>query len=156
MSEKIPLKEILASVDNNYRTLWDDINDDQRKSLKNEFWILNRYISNVKSTDKDQQKHFVLTVNEFFNKNWFVIQKHPKLLWLLLCMCNYNGNKIFYHEYINLGKNTKNNKVMKLLEEAYPLLKERDLETLAKISTKEELKNLALELGWSNADVKNF
>jgi hypothetical protein len=156
MNEQIPLKEVLASVDSNYRELWDDINDDQRKALKNEFWILNRYISNVKTNDLDQQTHFVLTVNEFFNKNWFAMQKHPKLLWLLLCMCNYNGSKIFYHEYINLGKNNKNNKVIKLLEEAFPSLSNQDLETLAKISTKEELKTLALEIGWSNADVKNL
>ena len=156
MSEKIPLKEVLASVDSNYRSLWDDIDDNQRKSLKNEFWILNRYISNAKTNDREQQKHFVLTVNEFFNKNWFVLQKHPKLLWLLLCMCSYDGNKIFYHEYINLGKSNKSNKATKLLEEVYPHLKDDEIETLLSISTKDELKALALEIGWSNADVKNF
>ena len=34
MSEKIELKEKLAAVDMGAKSLWDDITDDQRKSLK--------------------------------------------------------------------------------------------------------------------------
>ena len=88
MSEKIELKEKLAAVDMNFRTLWDEMDADQRKALKNEYFILNRYISNVQSSKREVQEHFVLTVNEYFNKNWNILQKHPKLLWLLLCMCS--------------------------------------------------------------------
>ena len=120
---KVPLKEIIAAVDLNSRTLWDELDDDQRKSVKNELWILNRYISNVKTDNVEQQQHFVLTVNEYFNKNWFVLQKdHPKLLWILLCMCNYNANKVFYHEWIGLGKKT-NNKRIKILEKMFLLVR---------------------------------
>ena len=80
MAEKIPLKEILAAVDSNYKSLWDELDDEQQKALKSELFILNRYISSVKSSSRETQEHFVLTVNEFFNKNWYTLQKHPKLL----------------------------------------------------------------------------
>ena len=36
MSDKIELKEKLAAVDLNVKSLWDDINDDQKKALKSE------------------------------------------------------------------------------------------------------------------------
>ena len=80
MNEKIELKEKLAAVDLNVKSLWDEISDDQRKALKSEFFILNRYVSSVKTTDKNLQEHFLLTVNEYFNKHWNTLQKHPKLL----------------------------------------------------------------------------
>ena len=69
MSEKIPLKEIITAVDQNVRELWDLADETQRKAMKQEFFILNRYISSAKAS-REVQEHFVLTVNEFFNKNW--------------------------------------------------------------------------------------
>jgi hypothetical protein len=85
MSEKIELKEKLAAVDLYATDLWDSLTDEQKKSLKGEFFLLNRYVSNVKSNNRNHQEHFVLTVNEYFNKHWNTLQKHPKLLWRLLC-----------------------------------------------------------------------
>ena len=155
MSEKIELKEKILAVDLGAKNLWDDIDDEQRKSLKNELWILNRYISNVKSNNKEHQEHFVITVNEYYNKHWFALQKHPKLLWMLLCMCSWGEGKTFYHEWIGLGKKN-NNKKSKLLEELYPTLKEDEIAVLTKISNNDELKELARELGWDEKDIKNI
>ena len=42
MSDKIELKDKLAAVDMNYKGLWDEISDEQRKSIKSELFILNR------------------------------------------------------------------------------------------------------------------
>jgi hypothetical protein len=153
---KIPLKEIIAAVDLNSRSLWDELDEDQQKSLKGELWILNRYISNVKTNNREQAEHFVLTVNEYFNKNWFIIQKHPKLLWQLLCMCNYDEKKIFYHEWIGTGKKTKNSKKIKILEEVYPNMKDDEIELLLEISTNDELKELARDIGWTDKEIKDL
>jgi hypothetical protein len=66
---QLELKEKISAVDENVRELWDAMDSEQQKSLKSEFFILNRYISNAKTSDRDIQRHFVLTVNEYFNKN---------------------------------------------------------------------------------------
>ena len=66
MSEKIELKDKLGAVDMNYKGLWDELDDTQRKSLKSELFILNRYVSSAKGQSRNIQEHFVLTVNEFF------------------------------------------------------------------------------------------
>ena len=148
MSEKVELKEKILAVDQNIRELWDAMDDDNRKALKNEFYILNRYISNVKGQPREIQEHFVLTVNEYFNKNWNNVQKHPKLMWHLLCMCSYNGEKAFFHEWIGLkrvkGANTKK---AKFLAEVYPDKKADEIEVLAAITTDKEIKELAITYG---------
>jgi hypothetical protein len=148
MSEKIELKEKLAAVDLHATSLWDDMDDAQRKSLKSEFYILNRYVSNVANQSREVQEHFVLSVNEYFNKHWNALQKHPKLLWMLLCMCSYNHEKVFYHEWIGFKKKSGiNNKKVRFLEELYPEMKRDEIELLSVKTTDKELKDLARQHG---------
>jgi hypothetical protein len=148
MSEKIELKEKISAVDQNVRELWDAMDPEQQKSLKSEFFILNRYISNAKSSNTEIQQHFVLTVNEYFNKHWNILQKHPKLLWLLLCMCSYDGKNQFYHEWIGHKKKTgTNSKKVKFLTEIYPNKKIDEIELLSSIATDKEIKDLARKYG---------
>ncbi len=147
MAEKIPLKEILAAVDSNYKSLWDELDDEQQKALKSELFILNRYISSVKSSSRETQEHFVLTVNEFFNKNWYTLQKHPKLLWNSLCMCAHESQKIYFHEWIGYKKKKTSSKSVELLCEIYPNAKISDLELLSNKLSKKELKELAISSG---------
>jgi hypothetical protein len=152
MSDKVELKEKLAAVDQNVRELWDAMDADQQKALKSEFFILNRYVSNVQGQKREIQEHFVLTVNEFFNKNWNTLQKHPKLLWQLLCMCSYNGNTVFFHQWLGHKKKTGNGgKKVKFLEEIYPTHKIDELELMAEMSTDKDLKELGRKYGMDEA-----
>ena len=154
MSEKIELKEKLSAVDQNVRELWDAMDAEQQKSLKQEFFILNRYISNVQGQKREVQEHFVLTVNEYFNKNWNLLQKHPKLLWQLLCMCSYNGNTVFFHQWLGNKKKTGNGgKKLKFLTELFPNRKMDELEMLADMSTDKEIKELAKKHGMDDATI---
>lgn len=154
MSEKIPIKEILAAIDLSAKSLWDDIDDDQRKSLKNEFWILNRYISNV--NDKRYQSHFIEMVNECYNKNYVEISKHPKLQWLLLCLCSYDKKTIFQHNWLGMTKKKKSNKRFNLLSSIYPTLKQDEIDLLLEINTDDEIRELAREVGWSEKEAKDL
>jgi hypothetical protein len=156
MSEKIELKEKIAAVDMNFRVLWDEMTDEQRKSLKNELFILNRYISSAKGQSRDIQEHFVLTVNEYFNKNWFVLQKHPKLLWMLLCMCSWDGKKIMYHEWIGFKKKKGETKRSKFLLEIYPNRKTDEIEMMAELMDIKELKSLAKAHGYDDKQIEKL
>lgn len=153
MSEKIELKDKLAAVDMNYKGLWDEINEEQRKSLKQEFFILNRYISNANTKNRDIQEHFVLAVNEYFNKNWYVLQKHPKLLWQLLCMCSHESKQIFFHQWIGFKKKEGTNKLEKFLLEIYPNRKPDEIALLSKLLTKTEAKELAKSYGYDDKQI---
>jgi hypothetical protein len=149
-------KDMIPAVDLGIKDLWDASTEEGQKEIKGDLWNLNRYISSVKGNNREQQEHFVTMVNELYNKHWFTLQKHPKLLWYLLCLCSWDKQKTFFHEWIPLGKSTNNNKRVKLLEQAYPHLKNDELELLAEINTSADLKDLAREMGWEEKEIKNL
>ena len=154
MSEKIELKEKLSAVDQNVRELWDAMDPEQQKSLKSEFFILNRYVSSVANTTREIQEHYILTVNEYFNKNWNELQKHPKLLWLLLCMCSFDGKKVFWHEWIGYKRKAgTNSKKVKFLAELMPNRKMDEVELISKLSTDKEVKDFARKHGMDEATI---
>lgn len=154
MAEKIPLKDVLACVDSNYKGLWDELDDEQRKALKSEFFILNRYISNAKGQKREVQEHFVLTVNEFFNKHWNTLQKHPKLMWMLLCMCGHESGKMFYHEWIGYKKKKGgSNKFANFLAEIYPEKREDEIALMASLMSTAEAKEFAKDHGLDDKQI---
>jgi hypothetical protein len=157
MSDKIELKEKLAAVDLGAKEFWTELTDEQRKALKNEFFILNRYVSNVKGQSRELQEHFVLTVNEFFNKNWNVLQKHPQLLWQLLCMCGHESRKIFFHEWIGYKKKASSkgdaSKIINFLMDIYPAKKKDEVEMLAELTDMKEIKKLAQAHGYDDKQI---
>jgi hypothetical protein len=155
MTEKLELKEKIQAVDLGIRELWDELDETNQKLLKSELFILNRYISNVKGQPRDIQEHFVYSVNECFNKHWFDLQQHPKLMWMLLCMCSYNGEKTFFHQWIGFKKkdNTDNKKVV-FLAEMYPSMKMKEVEMLASLTTDKEITELAKDHGLDDKEIK--
>lgn len=143
MAEKLPIKDILAAIDLGAKNVWDDLSEDERKQVS--FWLLNRYVSSVKG-GREAQELAVFKTNEYYNKNWNSLgTRHPKLQWQLLCQAG-NTGKIEFHQWIGFKKKDGvNNKAIKLLQEIYPHLKDDEVELLAGISTKKELKQLAEE-----------
>lgn len=146
---KLPLKDILAAIDMNGQSVWDELSDDEKKQIS--FYLLNRYVSSVKG-NRDKQELAVFKTNEYYNKNFFTIQKHKKLLWQLLCISG-NTGKIEWHEWIGHKKKGSTNKNIKWLLKMFPNMKQDEVELLAGISTKKELEELAEAYGMDRKDV---
>jgi hypothetical protein len=144
-------KEIIPAADMGMKDLWDAAPEEGRKEIKGDLWTLNRYMSNVKSSNRELQEHFVLTVNEFYNKNWAGIQHHPKLQWQTLCLASHESKKTHFHEWIPLKK--AKNKKEELLQELFPQMKLADVETLAAITTDKEIKQYCESLGWDKKQI---
>jgi hypothetical protein len=146
--------DMIPAVDMNIKELWDAVTDEGRKEIKGDMWNLNRYISNVDTKDKEVQQHYVLTVNEYYNKNWNDLYKnHPKLLWMLLCMCNFDGKTKYFHKWLPMAK-TPVDKKTKFLMELYPDMRTDEVELLAKINTDKDIKELAKLHGMDDAEIK--
>jgi hypothetical protein len=146
--------DIIPAVDLGIKELWEAANEDGQKEIKNDLWNLNRYISSVKSSDRELQEHYVLAVNELYNKNWAEISKHPKLQWLSLCVCGHEKKKKQFHEYIPLKK--AKNKKEEILAELFPNMKSSDITTLAAITDVEDIKNYCEELGWDKKKINGI
>ena len=138
--QKLPIKDILAAIDMGAKNVWDEITDDERKQVS--FWLLNRYVSSVQG-NRDKQELAIFKTNEYYNKNYMEVSKHQKLQWQLLCMSGAT-EKIEYHPWIGFKKKTQDtNKLIKVLEQIYPNMKQDEVELLARISSKSEIKKLA-------------
>ena len=146
-------KEMIPSIDLGFKELYDAATDEGKKEIKLDLWNLNRYISSV-SGNFEKQALAVFKVNEYYNKNWAVLgAHHPKLQWQLLCVAGKTGKKEF-HPWIGLKKKKDDsNKAVKLLSQIYPNMKLDEVETLARISTKNEIKQLAKEHGYEKVDI---
>tara|TARA_B110000503_G_scaffold136761_1_gene219732 strand:- start:520 stop:987 length:468 start_codon:yes stop_codon:yes gene_type:complete len=146
-SEKLAIKEILSWIDNGESAIWNHLEDDHKKQIS--FWLLNRYVSGVQGS-RDKQELAVFKTNEYYNKHFNDIgigkdRGHQKLMWQLLCMCG-NTGKDEFHPWIGFKKRDgSTGAAVKLLEQIYPNLKNDEVELLARISTKKELKALAEE-----------
>ena len=147
-------KDMIPAVDMGIKELWDASSEEGQKEIKGDLWNLNRFISSVKSSDRDLQEHYLLTVNEYYNKDWNNISKHPKLQWMTLTMCSHEKKKTHFHEYIPLQK--EKNKKEELLAELFPNMKRSDIETLAAIITDREIKQYCEDLGWSKKEVNGI
>ena len=146
-AEKLAIKEILSWIDNGNSNIWNDLEDEHKKQIS--FWLLNRYVSGIQGS-RDKQELAVFKTNEYYNKHFNDIgvskdKGHPKLLWQLLCMCGNTGKNEF-HPWIGFKKRDgSTGKAMSLLEKLNPNMKTDEVELLARISTKKELKALAEE-----------
>ena len=146
-AEKLAIKEILSWIDNGNSNIWNDLEDEHKKQIS--FWLLNRYVSGIQGS-RDKQELAVFKTNEYYNKHFNDIgvskdKGHPKLLWQLLCMCGDTGKNEF-HPWIGFKKRDgSTGKAMSLLEKLNPNMKTDEVELLARISTKKELKALAEE-----------
>ena len=147
-------KDMIPAVDMGMKELWDAATEEGQKEIKGDLWNLMRYISVVKTNNRELQEHYLLTVNEFYNKNWAEISKHPKLQWQTLCLCGHESKKTHFHEWLPLKR--QKNKKEEFLAELFPNMKRSDIETLAAISTDKEIKEYCEGLGWDKKQINGI
>jgi len=137
----LSLNTILNALDRKDMKFWDQCTPDQQKKIAP--FLLNRYMSIVKGT-ADLQEWYLRVTNQRVNVNYFALNKHPKLVWQLLCTVSPGmGNQ--FHQWIGHKKKdggSKSNDIRKKLAELYPNYKEDELDLLASITTKKDLKQL--------------
>lgn len=154
MSDKLTIKDETAAIDMGARDLWDNFTEEQRKQIS--FYLLNRYASSIKTSDREAQELAIFKTNEYFNKNFFSLSKHPKLLWYLICMTGNEQKKIYFHEWIGYKKKSGDDKIYKFLESVYPNMKDDELELQATLMDTKDAKELARDLGMTEAEIKKI
>ena len=149
---KLPLNEVFMAMDMDAKGAFDEWSDEERKELN--FWLLNRYASSVAGS-RDAKEWAVVSTNEYYNKNWNILgTRHPKLQWQLLCATHNASRKSRQHVWQGLKQKGGDVKVVKWLKEMFPNMKEDEVNLLATISTKQELKQYAEDHGLDKKDVK--
>ena len=154
-SPKLPIKDILAAIDMNAKSIWKELSRVEKSGVS--FWLLNRYVSAIQGSREDQELAIFKT-NEYYNKHFNTIgvgkeNGHQELMWQLLCMSGAWG-EIKFHPYIGFKKKSgsNNNTILKFLEKLYP--NKTKLNYLLQYLQKKNLNNLQknTELKMSSSD----
>jgi len=142
----------MAAYDRKDRAYYDKFTDEQKKQFST--YLMLKYGASVNGSG-DLQAYYLMATNERVNKNFFDLNKHPKLQWLLCTTVSPGMGKQYHYWQGAKKKEGSNNKAVKFLTNVYPELKQDEIELLAKINDKRDLENLARTLGYDDKRIKS-
>ena len=147
--DKLSIQNEMAQFDNKNRDFYNSLTDEERKKFSN--YLMIRWGSSVQGS-KELQEFYLISCNERLNKHFFAINKHPKLQWL--CATSVSpGMGTFRHQWIApKKKETGSNETKKILLELFPNMKTSDIDALASVVDKKELKEYLREHGSPDKD----
>lgn len=151
--DKLSIKEEMRAIDQRDRGWWDSLTEEEQGKVG--IFVLMRYASAVDSKNFDIVAHYLTMTNEFVNKDFNELRKHPQLQHKLLQLVGIGVNQ--FHPWIPPSKKRKtNNKLIKFLSELYPHYSDDELDLLAQTNPKEELQDLAESTGLKPKEVKEL
>lgn len=142
--DKLSIQNEMSQFDRKNRSFYDELTEEERKKFSN--YLMIRWGSAVHGS-RDLQEFYVIATNERLNKHFFAVNKHPKLQWL--CATSVSpGMGTQRHQWIAPKKKaTGDNEVKKILMNLYPSMKPSDIDVLAGLVDKRELKEHLREHG---------
>ena len=151
--DKLNIKNEMAQFDRKNRDFYDELSEEERKKFSP--YLMIRWGSSV-GGDPMLQAYYLMSTNEKLNKHFFDINttQHKKLQWLLATTVSPNmGNQ--YHQWIAAKKKSgTDSKVIKYLREQYPHLKDDEIQLMALLNDKADIKEHARTMGMQDADIK--
>jgi hypothetical protein len=142
--EKLSIRNEMQQFDRKNRSFYDELTDEERKKFSN--YLMIRWGSAVRGS-RELQEFYVIATNERLNRHFFAVNRHPKLQWLMATSVS-PGLGAQDHPWIApKKKEVGSNEVRKMLLDLYPAMKITDIETLADLVDKRELKEYLREHG---------
>jgi hypothetical protein len=136
MSDKLSINNEMAQFDRKNRGFYDELTDEEKKKFSN--FLMIRYGSSVQGST-DLQEFYLIATNERLNKNFFAINRHPKLQWLTATTVS-PGMGTQRHQWIAPRKKEPGvGTIRKQLADMYPHFKDNELDLLAKITNKKDI-----------------
>jgi len=145
--DKLNINNEMQQFDRKNRAFYDELTEEERKKFSN--YLMLRWGSSVQGS-RDLQEFYVIATNERLNKHFFAVNRHPRLQWLMATTVS-PGMGTHRHQWIApKKKDAGSNEVKKQLMELYPNMKMADIEAMATLTTKQELKQHLREHGQSD------
>jgi hypothetical protein len=130
---------------------YDRCTEEERKEIQP--LILMRWISGVENSRLGGA--YIGVMNEWVNKEFWTLSKHPELQWKLMCVGNIAcGGRGQRHQWVPMIKNSSTNKLDSLILSLNPGLNDQELALVRTRLTKDSLKQLLRDMAMSDADMK--
>jgi hypothetical protein len=148
--DRIPLNEMLPAIDRKDFGWYSRLPAERKKIWSS--WLTLRYASTVSGKNEGDA---LLNTNEFVNKYYNDLLHHPDLKWRLFCLAS--SGKTEQHFWIKGPNNVKKkDKVAAFLSDVYPAMKAEDIALMRQINTDKELKQIAIDLAYSEKEVRDI
>lgn len=152
MSDKLSIRSETAALDRKDQGFYDSLTDEEKKKFSP--YLMLRYSACVDG-NADMQAWYLMATNERVNKNFFDIStsQHKKMQWLM-CTTVGPGMGLQRHYWLGAKKADTDNKAIKFLTELYPERKPDDIKLLSELNSRDDLKHLARQHGWTDKRIK--
>lgn len=151
MSDKLSIQNEMRAFDSKDREFYDSLNEEERRKFST--FLMMKYGGNVEGSP-DLQEWYLRVHNERVNQNFFDINQHPKLQWLA-CTTVSPGMGNQRHYWLSPKKKESNSRAIKFLESQFPQLSNTELELMAEINSRDQLREMARGLGWDEKRIKD-
>jgi hypothetical protein len=142
--DKLSIHNEMAQFDKKDRDFYQSLTDEERKRFSN--YLMIRWGSSVQGS-RELQEFYVISTNERLNKHFFSVNRHPGLQWLMATSVS-PGLGTQRHQWIApKKKDASNNEIKKALMEMHPTMKIADIDALAAITDKQDIKQRQKEMG---------
>ena len=150
----LSIKSEMAAIDTKNRTWWSTLTPEEQKKVG--IFVLMRYTSAVQTKNPDIEYHYLALTNELVNKHYNILRRDPQLQHKLL-QCVGLGSTQF-HPWIPPSKQRKGKagKLMKWLQELYPIYNDDELQLLIDNNDKKDFENIAEEMGMDKKQIKEL
>jgi hypothetical protein len=142
--EKLSIRNEMAEFDRKNRRFYDELTDEERKKFSN--YLMIRWGSAVRGS-RELQEFYVIATNERLNRNFFSVNRHPKLQWLMASSVSPGMGQQDHVWIAPKKKETGSNEVKKMLLDLYPTMKIQDIEILSLMVDRKALKEHLREYG---------
>jgi len=155
---KLNIRDEMRAIDCRDREWYNKLSDEDRDKFNKGLWVLTRWVSSVDSRSPEIVAHYLQFTNEFVNKDFNVLKKHPELQHMLMQLVGIGTPQ--YHKWIKPVPRFKNNgvktKLLEYLSNKYPFYNQEELELLAKKNSKEDIIYEAECDGLSSKEIKEL
>lgn len=156
------LFESLSALDKKDYAWFDRLTDDQKKKFVP--YMMTHWMSAVKGS-KDVQNYYLSSTEYHANTHLFneIVQKHPKLQWLMLCAASPGIGKQFHqwiphlnNKVVNLKEVAKTKDVKEYYKKIYPKASESDIKEAADLFVIEQKKKVELAKIYPNLNLSDI
>jgi hypothetical protein len=148
--QAVNLFDVLAALDRKDYNYYKNLSETQKKGIS--FYILVQWMSTIKG-NKDTQSYYLRSTDYHANKYLFNenVQKHPHLVWLMLCAASPGIGKQF-HQWIpqikdrvsKLKESPKVKEIKEYFKKIYPKVGENDIALISEVYVDSHRKRMYL------------
>ena len=134
--DKLNIANEMAQLDRKQRDFYDGLTTEERKKFS--LFLMLRWSSAVQG-ECDLQEYYVQSCNHYLNRDFFSVNRHPKLQWLMATAVS-PGLGTPRHVWISPQKKVQHHGRKKQLADIFPTMKSSDIEVLAELITDQDIK----------------